>query len=185
MTNLVATLSLMLQALEPSVAADRADAIASDMAEVVEAEKINDTGLDTVTSLAMMAGAVVVESGLMESIEKCKASGDGGKSIGLGQVMRGTNWEGHTKKEICSDRKLQLKLSLHVLQRCVETKPATDAVFRCYTSGSPNVGSYTARREHKAFMKVKTALVEAVRSGTQTPVNSVCTFASVVRPVSE
>jgi hypothetical protein len=158
MMNLVATLTLMLQALAPKVNGDRVSAISSDMIEVVEADANNEPRLDSKTSLAMLAAAAVGESGLLESAEACKATGDGGKSVGLGQVMRGPNWEGHSRKEICSDRKLQLKLSLHVLKKCWSRTPTPRSVFRCYTSGDAAVGSYVASSEHKIFVRIKNAL---------------------------
>jgi len=162
MTNLVATLALVLQALVPTVAANRVNTIASDMAEVVEADASNETRLDSRTSLAMLAAAAVGETGLRESAEACKATGDGGKSVGLGQVMKGPNWEGHTRKQICSDRKLQLKLALHVIKRCAIMTTSNKAVFQCYTSGNAATKSYAADGEYSIFRNI-TGNLEAAR----------------------
>jgi hypothetical protein len=163
MTNLVATLAAVLHATVPSVSVDRVNAIAEDMVSVVEAEHTSDKRLDSASSLAMLAAVAIHESGLRESVENCKAAGDGGKSIGLGQVMRGPNWEGHTRQEICSSRKLQLQLALHTIDRCNTKGRSMESVFRCYTSGNPSFDSAAARSEHKLFLNLRSSIRETAK----------------------
>lgn len=154
MTNLAATLAIALHAIVPSVSEDRTNAIAEDMVRVVEAEA-SDKRLDLTDSVAMLAAVAIHESGLRESVENCRNAGDGGKSIGLGQVMRGPNWEGHTRAEICGSRKLQLQLALHTIGRCNVKGRSKEAIFRCYTSGSAGVDSAAARSEYKLYLNVR------------------------------
>jgi len=160
MTKLAAALSLVLQVLAPNVETGRVDAIASDIVEVVVKDDKSDEGLpmEKTEAASMLAAAIFHESGLRESVETCKSSGDGGRSIGLGQVMVGQNWEGHTKKEICSNRKLQLKLALHVLSKCYERTPRSRSVYKCYTSGDAGVDSPVARAENATFLKIDKAI---------------------------
>lgn len=188
MTNLVATLALVLQALTPKIAAERISAIASDMVEVVDADVTNEPRLDSRTSLAMLAAAAVGETGLRESAEACKATGDGGKSVGLGQVMRGPNWEGHTRQEICSNRKLQLKLALHVIKKCHAKTPSAKAIFQCYTSGNPATKSHAANEEYGIFKKIKenfdaAAREERLNNSNMTPGSVIFTSSGVMTPV--
>jgi len=144
----------------PSINVDRVKAVTDDMFAVVQSESNSERGLriDTDSAVAMLAAVVVNESGMRESVENCKTNGDGGRSIGLGQVMKGLNWEGHTRKEICSNRKLQLTLALRVLDRCWTRTPKADSMFRCYTSGDAAVQSHAARRELNTYLKLKKAI---------------------------
>lgn len=154
MTNLAATLAIVLHAIVPSVSEERTNAIAEDMVRVVETEA-NDKRLDLVDSVSMLAAAAIHESGLRESVENCRNAGDGGRSVGLGQVMRGPNWEGYTRAEICGSRKLQLQLALHTIGRCDVKGRSKEAIFRCYTSGSAGVDSAAARSEYKLYLNVR------------------------------
>jgi len=137
---------------------DRVESVTTDLVQVIEEEAASDQGLEVSTEVAsaMLAGAIAHESGLQESAENCKPSGvgDGGRSVGLGQVMNGINWEGHSRTEICSDRKLQLRLSLRVLNRCIGRSPQPEFVFRCYTAGDGGVHSKAARSEYYFFTRI-------------------------------
>lgn len=163
MTQLVTALALALHATVPSVNVDRVGAITEDIFAVVETESHSEKGLrmDSETAVALLAAAIVNESGLKESVEKCSTNGDGGRSVGLGQVMRGRNWEGHTRSEICSSRTLQLTLALHVLNRCWAQTPRADATFRCYVAGNAAIHSDAAKRELKTYLKYKKTLSDA------------------------
>ena len=156
MTHLITALALALQTMLPSINVDRVNAVTDDMFTVVREESNSEKKLsmEQDTAIALLAAVVVNESGMRESVEKCKTNGDGGKSIGLGQVMKGINWEGHTRAQICSNRKLQLKLALHVLDRCWSRTPQAAPTFRCYTSGSAAVDSHAANRGHKLYLKL-------------------------------
>lgn len=160
MTHLITALTLALQMMLPSINVDRISAVTDDIFAVVHEESNSEKKLsmDNDTAAALLAAVVVNESGMRESVEKCKTNGDGGKSIGLGQVMKGINWEGHTRAQICANRKLQLKLALHVLDRCWSRTPQAAPTLRCYTSGSAAVNSHAANRGHKLYLKLSNVI---------------------------
>jgi hypothetical protein len=142
----------------PLIAKERIDTVTADIVDVVFHDVDDGLHIDSIDAVAMLSSVVVNESGLKEAVEACKVSGDKGKSIGLGQVMIGKNWEGHTRSEICADRKLQLKLVLHVLDRCWLRTQNAGAVFRCYTAGDAAIKSAIAEAEFKTYSRVVTAL---------------------------
>lgn len=169
MTNLaLSALAAALHAIVPSVSEDRVKAVADDVVFVVDQE-IDNGGLKSkikrLDAIAALSAAITMESGLKESVENCKAAGDGGRSVGLGQVMRGPNWEGHSRQEICSSRKLQLKLALHVFDRCWARTPKADAAFRCYTSGDAGVDSDAAKREYSLYSRLRKSIDLTTTSG--------------------
>lgn len=148
----------------PHITEDRRQDVAQDIINVVTDDMKNGvlrSKIDFNDAVMMLTAAVTIESGLRESVEDCKSTGDGGKSVGLGQVMKGPNWEGHTRSEICSSRKLQLQLSLHVIDRCWERTPNGAAAFRCYTSGDAATHSRVARIEYNLYSKIKKDLKKA------------------------
>lgn len=158
MTNLAIALMLALQVALPGVGQDRLRVVSEDMVSVVNEEFENGTlksGMSREDALPMLAAAAVGESALRSDIENCKISGDNGRSVGLGQVMRGPNWKGYTRKEICSNRKLQLKLSLHVLDACWLRDPGVQEAFRCYTSGNSKKITYASKHEHTLYKRVR------------------------------
>jgi len=138
MTKIATALMLVLQTTLPRISQERIENITHDMVDVVDEDFVDglrNSSMDKVQALGMLAAVAVMESGLQETVETCKVTGDGGRSIGLGQVMNGINWEGHTRKEICSNRKLQLRLALHVIDKCWGRGARPSAVVKCYTSG--------------------------------------------------
>ena len=164
MTNLATTLALVLVGVIPGISQDRLNVVTDDIISVVDQEINKEalvSNLNRGDAISMLTAAVTVESGFREDVEACKSAGDSGKSVGLGQVMQGTNWEGHTRQEICSDRKLQLKLALHVIDRCWEKSPKGDAALRCYTSGSAFKNSGAARAEYYFYTKLKSKIGNA------------------------
>lgn len=158
MTNLAAALAAAVQIALPLVSQERIMVVTEDMVAVVKEETSNESLRSALVhddALALLTAAVVNESAFREDVETCKVSGDGGRSVGLGQVMRGQNWEGHTRNEICSDRKLQLRLALHVIDRCWERTPRPDAALRCYAAGDAAKKSSVAARELNTFRRVR------------------------------
>lgn len=150
MTNLAIALVLALQSAMPGTNQDRLKVVSEDMVSVVNEEFRSATlksDIREAEALAMLAAVVVGESGLRKDIETCKTTGDGGRSVGLGQVMIGPNWKGYTRRQICNDRKIQLRLSLHVIDLCWQRTHTPAGVFRCYTAGDPRKDSYSARHE--------------------------------------
>lgn len=162
MNNLVTALSLALQIMAPSVEPWRADEIAHDMVTIVQEESQNGLHFDELTAATILGAAAVNETKLHKDAETCKTAGDGGRSIGLGQVMRGQNWQGHTKKEICSNRKLQLKLALHVMNKCWARTPRPDAAFRCYTAGNAAIDSDAAKRGNRTYLTINKIVKEEI-----------------------
>ena len=157
MTNLAIALITALQMTVTGVNQDRLKIISQDMISVVEQEFSNNTlksGISKEEALHILAAVAVGESNLRSDIETCKVTGEGGRSIGLGQVMRGPNWRGMTRKQICNDRQAQLRLSLHVVDMCWEKTPSANASLRCYTSGNPYKDSYAARHEFAIYRKI-------------------------------
>lgn len=161
---LAAILTTNFARVVPHVTEERRQIVAQDIVEVVQEDMRNGvlkSSMDLNDAVSMLAAAVTIESGLRDVVENCRSNGDGGKSIGLGQVMRGPNWEGHTRAEICASRKLQLQLSLHVIDRCWERTPNGAAAFRCYTSGNAAIHSRVARTEHSLYAKIKKDIVKS------------------------
>lgn len=158
MTNLAIALMLALQSALPGVGQDRLRVVSEDMVSVVNEEFRNATlksDIQESEALAMLAAVAVGESGLRKDIENCKTTGDGGKSVGLGQVMVGPNWKGYTRKQICSDRKIQFRLALHVIDLCWARTHSAGGMFRCYTAGDPRKDSYSARHELATYSTLR------------------------------
>lgn len=165
MMNLVAALTVALQSVVGTghgvASPARIKVVSEDIVDVVredfESKKLKST-IAFKDAVAMLAAAATHESGLRVSVENCYHTGDGGRSVGLGQVIKGPNWEGHTKEQICSSRKLQLKLALHVLDRCWEGTPNHEAAFRCYAAGDAKKFSWSSRNQHLMFKKIREGL---------------------------
>lgn len=166
MTNLVASLIVALHAIAPKVSKERIALISEDMVEVVrEAYSSSDmkSSMPKDVAVPILAAIAVHESGLLESVENCKISGDAGKSIGLTQVMKGPSWGGFSKKEICSSRKLQLRLGLKALDVCWEKTPDAAAALRCYASGSAKTYSWAARSELAIYKNARKIMEEEMK----------------------
>lgn len=140
-------------------AQQRYDSIAADIAAVLSDE--NEVPLFEGPAAREATGLLLAtiawhESGYRKDVDTCKGAlsrGDHGRSVGLLQVMRGPNYEGHTAKEICSDRRLAIRLGLHVLRRAKETCPGVGPKgwVQSYTSGYCGVRSSSAKAVCKAF----------------------------------
>ena len=166
MHNLTAVMILALQTSLPKVDQQRIADVTKDIVDVIETEYEAGNYRGSLTkndAIALLSAAVAHESGFKIEVETCKMAGDGGKSIGLGQVMIGQNWEGHTRKEICSDRKLQLRLAHHVMTRCWERTPRASSTLRCYTSGDAGKGSDVAKKQLASYMKFKDIIDESLK----------------------
>ena len=167
MTNLAIALMLALQSALPGVGQDRLRVVSEDMVSVVNNEFTNGelkSNIKQEDALTMLAAVAVGESALRRDVEDCKVTGDGGRSVGLGQVMRGPNWKGYKRSEICGNRKLQLKLALHVLDACWQRSPDATSAFRCYTSGDPRKSSYVARHEFSTYKRMRSHVKRGVES---------------------
>jgi Transglycosylase SLT domain len=98
------------------------------------------------------------ESGFRKDVDICKgvrSKGDDGLSVGLLQVMKGRNYEGHSAMEICRDRRLAIRLGLHVLRRAKETCHGGPRLWlQSYAAGFCGVNSSSARDACAAFERV-------------------------------
>jgi hypothetical protein len=71
------------------------------------------------------------------------------------QVMKGRNYEGHSAMEICQDRRLAIRLGLHVLRRAKETCHGGPRLWlQSYAAGFCGVNSSSARDACAAFERV-------------------------------
>jgi Transglycosylase SLT domain len=98
------------------------------------------------------------ESGFRKDVDICKgirSKGDHGLSVGLLQVMKGRNYEGHSANEICEDRRLAIRLGLHVLRRAKETCHGGPRLWlQSYAAGFCDIDSSSARDKCAAFERV-------------------------------
>ena len=157
MFSLAIVLSIAIKNSLPSISFTRSILVSQDITAVVyrEFEEKNIKNIESPnTAVALLSGVVIGESGRRGDIEDCSVTGDRGRSIGLGQVMKGPNWLGHSRKEICGSRQLQLKLALRVLDFCSRGAHEQASVFRCYTSGNSKKDSYIARHENSIYESV-------------------------------
>ena len=117
-------LSILIDLLHPSIqirsyvrepleeAQQRYESIADDISAVVmdDAEPPLFTGPAGREATGVLLSAIAWhESGFRKDVDVCKgvrSKGDNGKSIGLLQVMRGPNYEGHSATEICARSKV-------------------------------------------------------------------------------
>ena len=147
---------------EPLVDAQlRYESIAEDISAVAmdESEPPLFKGAAGREATAILLSAVAWhESGFRKDVDICKgirSKGDNGLSVGLLQVMRGRNYEGHSAKEICDDRKLGIRLGLHVLRRAKETCSGGPRLWlQSYAAGFCNIDSSSSRDKCAAFERV-------------------------------
>ena len=80
MSQLVTALVLALQTMLPSIHADRIKSVTNDVFAVVKQEASSKRGLQLEhdTAVAMLTSVIINESGMRESVETCKITGDGG-----------------------------------------------------------------------------------------------------------
>jgi hypothetical protein len=142
-------------------AEQRYGSIAEDLAAVVmdedEAPLFHGPAAREATGL-LLATIAWHESGFRKDVDACRGTlsrGDDGRSIGLLQVTAGPNYEGHTAKEICGDRRLALRLGLHVLRRAKETCSGSPRTWlQSYASGRCGLRSNVSRDVCAAFERV-------------------------------
>jgi len=147
---------------EPVEEAERRyEDLAADIAEVAfdenEAPLFDGPAGREATALLLTAVAWH-ESGFRKDVEICEgpiAKGDEGRSIGLFQIMRGANRQGYSAKQICSDRKLQVRLGLHVLRRAKERCGGSPLIWlQAYGAGRCHLPHSSARNKCAAFERI-------------------------------
>jgi hypothetical protein len=166
-------LSIMIDLLHPSVqqrsyiketltdAQTRYESIAEDITAVVmdENEPPLFSGPAGREATGVLLSAIAWhESGFRKDVDVCKgvrSKGDNGRSVGLLQVMAGPNYEGHSAHEICDDRRLAIRLGLHVLRRAKDAcKGAPRSWLQSYAAGGCGVRSASSRDVCSAFERV-------------------------------
>jgi hypothetical protein len=166
-------LSVMIDLLHPSIQArsyvheplaeaqQRYESIADDIGAVVmdESEPPLFAGPAGREATGVLLSAIAWhESGFRKDVDVCKGArskGDNGRSIGLLQVMKGPNYEGHSATEICDDRRLAIRLGLHVLRRAKEACHGSPRSWlQSYAAGGCGVRSNVSRDVCSAFDRV-------------------------------
>src|SRR5258708_977449 len=163
-------LSIMIDLLHPSVqqrsyiketltdAQTRYESIAEDITAVVRQE--TDPPLFSGPAGREATGVLLSaiawhESGFRKDVDVCKgvrSKGDNGRSVGLLQVMAGPNYEGHSAHEICDDRRLAIRLGLHVLRRAKDAcHGAPRSWLQSYAAGGCGIHSASSRDVSSAF----------------------------------
>lgn len=139
----------------------RYESVAADIAAVVneESEPPLFEGPAGREATAMLLTAIAWhESGFRKDVETChgpRSKGDHGRSIGLFQIIQGPNREGYSAKEICADRKLQVRLGLHALRRAKDFCGGGPLVWlQAYGSGRCHFPHRAARNMCAAFERV-------------------------------
>jgi hypothetical protein len=163
-------LSIMIDLLHPSVqlrsyirepladAQTRYESIAEDISAVVmdETEPPLFTGPAAREATGVLLSAIAWhESGFRKDVDVCKglrSKGDNGRSVGLLQVMAGPNYEGHSAREICEDRRLAIRLGLHVLRRAKDACHGGPRTWlQSYAAGGCGIRSASSRDACSAF----------------------------------
>jgi hypothetical protein len=163
-------LSIMIDLLHPSVqlrsyirepledAQTRYASIAEDISAIVmdETEPPLFTGPAAREATGVLLSAIAWhESGFRKDVDVCKgvrSKGDNGRSVGLLQVMAGPNYEGHSAREICEDRRLAIRLGLHVLRRAKDAcHGGPRSWLQSYAAGGCGVRSASSRDVCSAF----------------------------------
>jgi hypothetical protein len=166
-------LSVMIDLLHPRVqqrgyvreplvdAEQRYESIADDISAVAmdENEPPLFKGPAGREATAVLLSAVAWhESAFRKDVDICKgvrSKGDQGLSVGLLQVMKGRNYEGHSAGEICEDRRLAIRLGLHVLRRAKDTCQGGPRLWlQSYAAGWCGKSTSSARDACAAFERV-------------------------------
>jgi hypothetical protein len=183
-------LSIMIDLLHPSVqlrsyirepladAQTRYESIAEDITAVVmdENEPPLFSGPAGREATGVLLSAIAWhESGYRKDVDVCKgvrSKGDNGRSVGLLQVMAGPNYEGHTSREICGDRRLAIRLGLHVLRRAKDAcKGGPRSWLQSYAAGGCSIKSASSRDVCSAFERVGQKHLLGVSCGSVGPVS--------------
>lgn len=118
---------------------DRLDTILVETYETAAQAPVFDGPMGQEATALLGYAVMYTESGLRPHIERCDCTkGDGdcdhGHAYGLGQV-HAEHFQGHTRDEVCSNRRLQIELSMEYLART-----------RAWCGASPEIwtGGYNA-----------------------------------------
>jgi hypothetical protein len=155
----------------------RYEAIAEDIAAVVsdETEPPLFAGPAGREATGLLLSAIAWhESGFRKDVDTCHGAwskGDNGRSVGLLQVMRGPNYEGHSAKEICADRRLAIRLGLHVLRRAKEAcHGGPRSWLQSYAAGGCGKKSNVERDVCTAFEQIAQKRLRGISCSSTGPV---------------
>lgn len=128
--------------------ADRArlQAIALDVALAVELGPVPFVG--PAAAEAAIVALVAIgkgESGWRPEVGDCRVMGDRGRSAGYWQVMRGQNWMGATREDVCSNPALAAFLGLRAFANHARRARTHLGIFYGYASGSASRPSAAGR----------------------------------------
>ena len=185
-------LSMMIDLLHPSIqirsyahealpeAQQRYESIAEDITAVAmdEAEPPLFTGPAAREATAALLSTIAWhESGFRKDVDNCRGTyskGDAGRSISLLQVMSGPNYEGHSATEICEDRRLAIRLGLHVLRRakngCMGGLGGPRIWLQSYGAGYCTVRSNVSRDICTQFERVGRKYIDGLSCASAGPV---------------
>jgi hypothetical protein len=156
----------------------RYEELAADIAEVAFDENeppLFDGPAGREATALLLTAVAWHESGFRKDVETCHgplAKGDDGRSIGLFQIMRGSNRQGYSAKQICSDRKLQVRLGLHVLRRAKERCGGAPIVWlQAYGAGRCHLAHRSARNKCAAFERIGKKHFEGLSCKSTGPVS--------------
>ncbi len=183
-------LSIMIDLLHPSIqvrsyaheplaeAEERYEAIADDISTVAmdESEPPLFTGPAAREATAVLLSAIAWhESGFRKDVDACMGAhskGDHGRSISLLQVMSGPNYEGHPASEICEDRRLAIRLGLHVLRRAQKAcGGGPRSWLQSYAAGGCSIRSNVSRDVCTAFERVGQKHLVGISCASSGPVS--------------
>lgn len=125
----------------------RLQAIAADVALAVELGAVPFLG----PAAREAAVVALVAIGFGESLWRpevgdCRVTGDRGRSVGFWQVMRGPNWAGASREDICSNQALAAFLGLRAFAMHARPTRSHLGTFYGYASGSASKPSDAGRR---------------------------------------
>jgi hypothetical protein len=183
-------LSMMIDLLHPSIqvrsyaheplidAEQRYESIAEDISSVVmdETEPPLFVGPAAREATAALLSAIAWhESGFRKDVDACRGAhskGDQGRSISLLQVMSGPNYEGHSAPEICEDRRLAIRLGLHVLRRAKNACAGGPRTWlQSYAAGGCSIRSNVSRDVCRAFERVGQKQLMGISCASAGPVS--------------
>jgi hypothetical protein len=111
------------------------------------------------------------ETGMRPHLERCDCThGDGdcdhGAAAGLGQVHV-EHFQGHTKEEICADRKLQIELTSAVLDKKKAMCGSVKLTIGAYNAGDCENTDYAKHGDRVFQILLRKAQIDVRQSGKQ------------------
>ncbi len=149
--------ALVLLALldaRPSLEADRANILSRDIAAEV----------DTLDEARAVIATIETESGMRESVQSCRVTGDHGKAISMGQIHRFW-WEGHSRREICADNRLAMRLTIGALRALGGKWGRWDGAFYLYVGRGAARNDPRIVRRQRLFARLQRLAAKREKEG--------------------